>query len=171
MRGTLATTMLSTAGLCLAVGGMLGAALGSWQLIGWALGGEVPVVAEVWRHSGLTGELFVYFFAWLPFVLGAGVALHALVAWLGLGLLLRWSWARPGALALAAFWVIFAALAWLVARAALEDLARGFPERAQFAHEAEFLATVVALLSIAIGLGLALLLVQPDVRARFSAGS
>ena len=171
MRGALATTMLSTVGLSLAAGGALGAVLGAWQLLGWGLGGGVPVVAEVWRHSGLTGDFFVAFFAWLPIVLGAGVLFHALVAWLGLGLVLRRPWARPAALGLAALLIGLPALAWVTARAALEDLARGFPERAAFAHEAEFLATAVALLSIAIGMALALLLVQPAVRAEFSSGS
>ena len=171
MRGALATTMLSTVGLSLAAGGALGAVLGGWQLLGWALGGGVPVVAEVWRHSGLTGDFFVAFFARLPLVLGAGTLFHALLAWLGVGLALRRSWARPGALALAALMIVLAALAWLTARVVLEDLARGFPERAPFAREAEFLATVVALLSIGIGVGLALLLAQPAVRAEFRSGS
>ena len=163
--------MLSTVGVSLAAGGALGTLLGGWQLLGWALGGGVPVVAEVWRHCGLTGDFFVAFFARLPLVLGAGTLFHALVAWLGVGLVLRRSWARPGALALAALMVLLAALAWVTARTVLEDLARGFPERAPFAREAEFLATVVALLSIGIGIGLALLLAQPAVRAEFRSGS
>jgi len=171
MRGTLATTMLSTVGLCLAAGGALGAVLGAWQLLGWVLGGGVPVVAEIWRHSGLTGDFFVAFFAWLPIVLGAGVLFHVLVALLGLGLVLRRPWARPGALALAALLIVLAGLAWVTARTALEDLAHGFPERAVFAREAEFLATIVTLLSIGIGIGLSLLLAAPAVRAKFRSGS
>ena len=163
--------MVSAVGLCLAVGGVLGAVLGAWQLLGWILGGGVPVVAEVWRHSGLTGEFFVAFFASLPFVLGAGIIFHVLLAWLGLGLMLRRPWARPGALGFAAFWIALAALAWLATHAALLDLAHGFPERAAFAQGAEMLATEAALLSIGIGVGLALLLLQPSVRAEFRSGS
>ena len=171
MRGALSTSMVSAVGLSLATAGTLGAVLGSWQLLGWALGGGVPVVAEVWRHSGLTGDLFVAFFAWLPFVLAGGVLFHALVALVGLGLVRRRVWAWRGALGLAALWIVLAALAWLTTRTALEDLARGFPERAAFAHAAEFRATQVALLSIGIGIGLALLLAQPAVRADFRSGS
>ena len=162
--------MLTAVGVCFAGVGLLGALLGSWQLLGWMLSGGVPVVAEVWRHSGLTGDLFVAFFAWLPAVLALGVLYHAVVAALGIGLVARRGWARRGSLGLAALWVAAAVIAWLVVRTALEDLARGDPDRAVFAHSAEALASEVSLLSIVIGIGLAVLLLQPAVRAQFRSG-
>lgn len=163
--------MLTAVGASLTAVGALGALLGSWQLVGWMLSGGVPVVAEVWRHSGLTGELFVAFFAWLPAILALGVLYHALVAGLGVGLLRRRGWARRGALALAGLWVFAAIGAWLTVTTALEDLARGDPERAAFARAAEFLAGEVSLLSMLIGVGLATLLLQRAVRAQFRTGS
>jgi hypothetical protein len=163
--------MLTAVGVCFAGVGTLGALLGSWQLLGWMAAGGVPVVAEVWRHSGLTGDLFVAFFAWLPAVLALGVLYHLFVATLGVGLVWRRGWARRGGLGLAALWISAAVIVWLVVRTALEDLARGFPERAGFAHSAEVLAGEVSLLSIAIGVGLATLLLQPAVRAQFRSGS
>ena len=163
--------MLTAVGVCLAGVGTLGALLGCWQLLGWMATGRGPVVAEVWRHSGMTGDLFVAFIAWLPAVLALGVFYHLLVAALGVGLVWRRSWARRGGLGLAALWVAAAIVAWLVVRTALEDLARHDPQRAAFARVAESLATQVSVLSIVIGVGLATLLLQPAVRAQFRSGS
>ena len=167
----LAITMLSAVGVGLAGVGSLGACLATWQLLGWLLSGGWPTVADVWRHSGLTGELFVAFFAWLPLVLGVAIVFHLIVASLGVGLLWRRPWARRGGLAFALLWIGIAALAWYVAHVALDDLASGYPDRAGFAHAAQLLATQVALLSIAVGAGLAWLLAQPAVRAQFRTGS
>jgi hypothetical protein len=167
----LAATMLTAVGACLAGVGTLGALLGCWQLLGWLLTGGAPILADVWRHSGLTGDLFVAFFAWLPAILALGIVFHLLVAWLGIGLVRRRAWARRGGLLLAAVWVAGAAIVWLVVRRALEDLAAGYPDRAGFAHAAEFLAGEVAVLGAALGAGFALLLLQPAVRAQFRTGS
>jgi hypothetical protein len=167
----LAATMLSAVGMCLAGLGMLGVALASWQLFGWLLTGGLPAVADVWRHSGLTGELMVAFFAWLPLVLGAAVLFHGFVAWLGLGLLWRRPWARRGGLWFAGLWAATAAGAWFLVHAALEDLVRGYPDRAGFARVAESLAGQVTVVNIGLGAGLAWLLLQPAVRAQFRSGS
>jgi hypothetical protein len=167
----LAAAMLTAIGLSLAGLGLVGATLAAWQLAGWLLGGGLPPVAGVWRHSGLTGELFVAFFAWLPELLAGAVLFHAFVAWLGLGLLWRRPWARRGGLWFACAWAATAALSWLVVRAALGDLARGYPDRAGFAAMAGILAGQVALLNVALGAALAWLLLQPAVRAQFRSGT
>ena len=166
----LAVTMLTAVALSFAVLGALGAALAGWQLLGWVLAGSVPLVADAWRDAGLTGELMVAFFRWLPAVLGAAIAFHTFVAWLGLGLLWRRPWARRAALAFAWIWGGLAALALGVARYVLADLARGYPEYAHFAAVAGTLAAEVALVNLALALALVLLLIQPAVRVQFSAG-
>jgi hypothetical protein len=171
MQLALAVTMLTAVGLCLACLGMLGVVLACWQLLGWALTGGLPPVADVWRHSGLTGDLIVALFAWLPLVLGAAILFHAFVAWLGLGLLWRRPWARRGGLMFAGLWAATAAGAWFGVHVALEDLARGYPERAAFARVAESLAGQVTLVNIALSAALAWLLVQPAVRVQFRPGS
>jgi hypothetical protein len=92
------------------------------------------------------------------------------VAWLGIGLFWRRPSARRAALVFAVVWAGLAALAFAVVRYALEDLARGYPEHAHFARVAESLATEVALVNVALAAALMLLLIQPAVRAQFSAG-
>lgn len=166
----LAVTMLTAVALSFAVLGTLGAALAGWQLVGWALAGSVPLVADAWRDAGLTGELMVAFFRWLPAVLGAAIAFHTLVAWLGLGLLWRRPWARPAALAFACVWAALAALALGIVHYVLADLARGYPQYAHFAEVAGSLAVQVALVNLALAAALVLLLIQPAVRVQFSAG-
>ena len=166
----LALTLVTTVGLAFAVLGTVGAGLAGWQLTGWLLLGNVPQVADAWRHAGLTGQLFVALFDWLPLVLALAIAFHAFVAWLGVGLLWRRPGARRTALAFACGWAGLAVLGWLAARLALADLARGYPERAAFAHAAGALATEVTLLNVGLAVLLVLLLVQPAVRAQFSAG-
>jgi len=171
MQLALAMTMLTAVGLCLAALGTLGVVLACWQLLGWALTGALPVIADTWRHAGLTGELMVAFFAWLPLVLAVAIAFHACVAWLGVGLLWRRPWARRAGLVFAAVCAVTAGGTWIGVHAALEDLARGYPERAGFARVAEALAAQVGLASIALSAALAWLLVQPAVRAQFRPGS
>jgi hypothetical protein len=166
----LAVTMLTAVALSLAMLGTIGAGLASWQLLGWAVAGSLPVVADAWRDAGLTGELMVALFDWLPLVLGAAIVFHSAVAWLGVGLLWRRPWARRAALGFAIAWGAVAALAFAAARFALEDLARGYPERAHFAHVAQGLAAEVALVNLGLAAMLVLLLIQPAVRAQFSAG-
>ena len=166
----LALTLVTAVGLAFAVLGTIGACLAGWQLTGWLLFGNVPQVADAWRQVGLTGQLFVALFAWLPLVLALAVAFHAFVAWLGVGLLWRRAGARRVALVFAASWAGLALLVWLAARLALADLARGYPERAAFARVAATLATQVTLLNVGLALLLVLLLAQPAVRAQFSAG-
>ena len=166
----LAVTMLTAVGMSLATLGTLGAGLAAWQLLGWAVAGSSPQVADAWRDAGLTGELIVGFFGWLPLVLGAAIVFHTFVAWLGVGLLWRRPGARRTALAFACGWAGLAVLGWLAARLALADLARGYPERAGFAQAATALATEVTLLNVGLAVLLVLLLVQPAVRAQFSAG-
>ena len=61
-------------------------------------------------------------------------------------------------------------LALGVARYALADLTRGYPEHAHFAAVAGSLALEVALVNVALAAALVLLLIQPAVRAQFSAG-
>ncbi len=170
MHVALAVTMLTAVALSLATLGLLGAGLAAWQLLGWLTFGSVPMVADAWREAGLTGELMVGFFRWLPLVLGAAVVFHGVVAWLGLGLLWRRPWARRATLGFAFAWAAVAALAFGVVRFALEDLARGYPERAHFAHVAESLALEVTLVNVALAAALVLLLIQPAVRVQFSAG-
>jgi hypothetical protein len=163
--------MLNSVGMCLAGLGALGAFLAGWQFAGWASSGAWPTAAAVWRESGLTGQLFVAFFAWLPQLLVAAILFHLFVAAVGTGLLWRRIWAWRGALVLAISWIALAAVAWFVARTALDDLASGYPARAAFARAAEVVASEVTLLSVALGAGLVLLLVHPAVREQFSADS
>ncbi|HXQ63763.1 MAG TPA: hypothetical protein VN787_02815 [Steroidobacteraceae bacterium] len=167
----LAVTMLNAVGLCLAGLGVLGVVLAFWQLLGWAVAGAIPTVADIWRHSGLAGELMVALFTWLPLVLGAAILFHAFIAWLGLGLLWRRPWARRGGVVFAGLWAVTAAGVWFGVRVALEDLARGYPERAGFARVAETLAGQVGIANVALGAALAWLLVQPAVRVQFTPGS
>jgi hypothetical protein len=166
----LAVTIVSAVGLSRAGLGSLGVLLAGWQLLWWVVLGSLPPVADVWRHSGVTGELIVALFAWLPLILLLGIFFHGVAAWLGLGLLWRRSWARRGAIAFAALWIAIAAVAWLVVRYALEDLARGYPDRAGFALAAQALATQVTVLNVGLAAAMVLLLIQPAVRAQFSVG-
>ena len=166
----LALTLVTTVGLAFATLGTIGACLALWQLAAWLLLGSVPQVADAWRHAGVTGQLFVALFDWLPLVLALAAAFHAFVAWLGLGLLWRRAGARRAALAFAFSWAGLAVLGWLAARFALSDLARGYPERAEFARVATTLATQVTVLNVVLAALLVLLLVQRAVRAQFSAG-
>ncbi len=170
MTPALAVTMLTAVALSLATLGTLGAGLASWQLLGWVVAGSLPVVADAWRDAGLTGEIMVALFNWLPLVLGAAIVFHTGVAWLGVGLLWRRPWARRATLALAFTWAAVAALGFAIARFALADLARGYPERAHFAHVAQALAAQVTLVNLVLATLLVLLLIQPAVRAQFSAG-
>ena len=167
----LAVMMLSAVALSLIGFGILGAGLAAWQLLGWLLAGQVPLLAASWRNAGLTGELLALFFSWLPALLALAIVFHGFVAWLGTGLLWRRSWARRTALGFTVAWVGLAALGFAVARYALEDLARGYPERASFARVAESLILEVTLVNIVFAAALVLLLIQPAVRAQFSAGS
>ena len=167
----LAVTMVSAVALSLIGVGLLGAGIAVWQLLGWLFAGQVPLLAASWRNSGLTGEFLAMFFAWLPALLALAIAFHCFVAWLGTGLLWRRGWARRTALGFAMAWAALAALGCAVARYALEDLARGYPERASFARVAESLVLEVTLVNIVFAAALALLLIQPAVRAQFSAGS
>jgi hypothetical protein len=169
--GVIAIAMLNAVGLCLAGLGTLGALLAAWQLAGWALLGGPPGVAEVWRHSGLAGDLLVRFFDALPAVLTGAIVFHVFVACLGVGLYRRRRWAWPAGLGLAALWAATAVLSWRLIARALDDLARGFPDRALFAYAAERLATGVAAVSIGLGVVLAWLLLQPAVRVEFRTGS
>lgn len=166
----LAVTMLTAVGLSLAALGALGAGLATWQLFAWLAAGSVPLVADAWRNAGLTGELMVGFIGWLPLVLGAAIIFHTIVAWLGVGLLWRRPWARRATLVFACVWGSLAALAFGVARFALADLARGYPQHAHFAEVAGSLALQVALVNVALAAALVLLLIQPAVRVQFSAG-
>ena len=166
----LAATMLTAVALSLAALGTLGAALAAWQLVGWLVAGHTPLIADSWRDAGLTGDLMVAFFGWLPLVLGAAIVFHTAVAWLGLGLLWRRPWARGATLWFAFLWAGLAALGFGVVHYALADLARGYPERAQFARVAESLAVEVTLVNVALAAALVLLLIQPAVRVQFTAG-
>jgi hypothetical protein len=170
MPAALAVTLVSAIGLSLAALGSLGVLLASWQLLGWIAFGGLPPVADVWRHSGLTGELMVALFAWLPLVLLLAIAFHGAVAWLGAGLVWRRPWARRGAIVFAAVWIAATATAWLVVHHALLDLARGYAARAAFARAALVLANQVTLATIGLATALILLMIQPAVRAQFSAG-
>ena len=166
----LAVTMLTAVARSLAALGTLGAGLAAWQLLGWLTAGSAPLVADAWRDAGLTGELMVGFFGWLPLVLGAAIVFHTVVAWLGIGLFWRRPWARRATLAFSFGWAGVAALTFAVARYALEDLARGYPDRAHFARVAESLAAEVALVNVGLAAALVLLLIQPAVRAQFRSG-
>jgi len=167
----LAVTMLTAVAASLAALGTLGAGLAAWQLAVTLAAGGAPLVADAWRDAGLTGQLLAGFIGWLPLVLGAAIGFHALVAWLGVGLLWRRPWARRAALVFSFAWGGLAALGGGVVRYALADLARGYPQHAHFAAVASALAAEVALINIALAAALALLLIQPAVRAQFSAGS
>ena len=166
----LAVTMVTAVALSLTALGMLGAGLAAWQLLAWLAAGSLPLVADVWRNAGLTGELMVGFIGWLPAVLGAAIAFHLVVAWLGVGLLWRRPWARRATLGFAFAWGGLAVLSLGVVRYALADLARGYPEHAHFAAVAGSLALQVALVNVALAAALVLLLIQPAVRTQFSAG-
>jgi hypothetical protein len=150
MHGALATTMVNAVGLALGFLGVVGAVLAGWQVVGFTIAGGVPAVAEIWRHSGLTGDIIVTFFAWLPQLLAAAILWHLVVAALGAGLIGRRRWAWSGGLAFAVLWTACTAGAWLLSVVALEDLARGYPERASFAHAVEPLAAWVALGNVAV---------------------
>jgi hypothetical protein len=160
-------TIVTAVGLCLAALGILGATLATGQLIAWGLFRGVPVVADVWTHSGLTGDLFVYFFEWLPLWLVLGAAFHAFVGLLGISLWRRRPWARTGAIAFAWAWGVVALLGWAVVWFALDDLQGGYPERAAFAQAVKGLAAQVALINVGLSAGLILLMIQPAVRAQF----
>ena len=170
MTASLARSMLTAVALSLAGLGALGAGLSCWQFF-VMMEGVRPVVADVWRHSGLAGELLVRFFDALPSVLAGATVYHLLIAVLGIGLARRRAWARDGGMGLGLFWVASAAVAWAVARYALEDLARADPGRAGFARVAESLAAQVALVNVGVGAALLLLLIQPAVSAQFRSGS
>lgn len=162
----LAPSMVTAVGLSLCVLGAIGATLASWQLFAWFVTGG-PVVANVWTHSGLTGDLFVAFFRWLPLWLLLAVAFHAFVAWLGFGLFWRRVWARRAAIGFAFAWGALALLGWAVAWYALDDLQRGYADRAAFALAVKGLAMQVALINVGIAAGLVLLMIQPSVRRGF----
>lgn len=163
---SLLPAIVTAVGLSLAGMGALGAVLSAWQLAAWfATGG--PTVAAVWEHSGLTGRMFVAFFRWLPAWLALGVAFHALVAWLGAGLLRRRRAARRGAIAFAFGWAALALAGWAAFWVALDDLERGFPDRAAFAAGVKPLVAQVSLFNVGVAAALVLLLIQPVVRREF----
>lgn len=162
----LAPTMVTAVGLCLGVLGVVGATLGSWQLVAWFLTGG-PVVASIWQRYGLTGELFGAFFRWLPLWLALGIAFHVFVGWLGFGLSWRRPWARRRTIVFAFAWGAIALLGWAGLWFALDDLQRGYPDRSAFAVAAKALAAQIALLNVGLAAGLVLLLIQPSVRAQF----
>jgi hypothetical protein len=162
----LAPTMVTAVGLCLCALGGIGATLATWQLFAWFVTGG-PVVANVWQHSGLTGDLFVAFFRWLPLWLVLAVAFHAYVAWLGFGLFWRRAVARRHAIGFAFAWGGIAVLGWAGVWFALDDLQRGYPDRAVFAQTAKLLASQVALINVGVAAALVLLMIQPSVRAQF----
>jgi hypothetical protein len=158
--------MVTAVGVCLCALGAIGATLAGWQLFAWLLTGG-PVVASVWQHSGLTGDLFVAFFRWLPLWLVLGAAFHAYVAWLGFGLFWRRPAARRRGIAFAFAWAAIALLGWAGTWYALDDLQRGYADRAAFAAGVKLLVAQVALLNVGIAAALVLLLIQPSVRAQF----
>lgn len=166
---SLAPSMVSAVGACLAVLGFLGVAFATWQLLAWALWRGAPVLSEVWSHYGLTGGLFATFFDWLPLWLLLAIAFHAVVAKLGLGLYWRRSWARRGAIRFAWAWAALAVLGWAAVWYALDDLQRGYPDRAAFAGVAKMVLMQVSLLNLGLSATLILLMIQPSVRAQFEA--
>ena len=170
MPAALAIIMLTAVALSLVGLGSLGACLAAWQLAGFVLFGGAPPVADGWRHAGLTGELLVGLFAWLPALLVSAVVAQALIAWLGLGLLWRRPWARHGTVALAMLWATLAGCGWAMAHYALADLARGYPQHAAFAHAAAVIAGQVAFVNVGLATTLVVFLIQPAVRAQFTAG-
>lgn len=163
----LASTMLSAVGLCLCVLGTLGATFATWQLFAWGVLRSTPVLAEAWLHAGLTGELFVALFEGLPLWLALGVAFHTFVAWVGYGLWWRRPSARRAAIGFAFGWAALALAGYAGVWYALDDLQRGFPERAAFAAAVKVLALQVSLINVGLSAGLLLLLNQPGVRAQF----
>ena len=166
----LAVTMVTAVGLSLAILGSLGALLAAWQLCLWLGAGAIPAVADVWRHSGVAGAYLVRIFAWLPALLLAAIVLQAAVAALGWGLLRRRPGARVATIAATACGLAVAGGIRLCVHLALVELARDDPARAGFALAADSLATQVLLVMIAAAAALVLLLIQPAVRAQFSAG-
>ena len=166
----LAVTMVTAVALSLVILGALGAVLAAWQLYVWSAAGGAPAVAEVWRHSGIAGDYLVQVFAWLPAVLVAAVLFQGAVAGLGLGLLRRRPAARRALIALTLLWVLAVVAVRALVHDALADLALRSIERASFAVAADALATQVMLVMVAAAAALVLLLVQPAVRAQFSAG-
>lgn len=163
----LALPMVSAVGLTLLGLGSVGAMFAATQLSAWLYFGATPVLAPAWLQAGLAGQVYAWFFAALPAVLAAGLLLHACVALLGLGLYRRRPWARPAGLALAAVWALSAVAGWAFAQHVLEDLARQSAALAVFATGARWLATQVALLSLAVAAALLVLLMQPAVRRAF----
>lgn len=164
---SLAPSMVTAVGACLAVLGFLGAVLGTWQLLAWALWRGAPVLSEVWSNYGLTGGLFAAFFDWLPLWLLLGIAFHAYVGKLGMGLFWRRAWARASAIRFAWTWAALAVLGWAALWYALDDLQRGYPDRAAFAGVAKLLLMQVSLLNLGVSAVLILLMIQPSVRAQF----
>lgn len=164
---SLAPSIVSAVGACLAVLGILGATFATWQLLAWALWRGAPVLSDVWSHYGLTGGLFAAFFNWLPLWLLLGVAFHAFVARLGYALFRRERWARRGAITFAWGWAALAVLGWAAVWYALDDLQRGYPDRAAFAGVAKVVLMQVTLLNLGLSAALILLMIQPSVRAQF----
>ena len=163
--------LVNALGLTFAGLGALGVVLAGSQLLTWLFGAARPMLAPVWQHAGLTGSLLRAFFDWLPLILIAAAAFHGYVAWLGLALYRGRTWARRGALVFASAWAGFGAASWLLVRFALSDFATSDPARTSFALAAGALANQVAGLNLLLAALLALLLHQPAVRARFSAGT
>ena len=164
--GALAPTMVTAVGFCLGALGAIGATLASWQLLAYLLTGG-PVIAGVWRQYGLTGALFGAFFRWLPLWLVLGAAFHACLGWLGFGLFSRRPAARRRTIAFAFAWGALALLGWAGFWYALDDLQRGYPDRAAFASAVKALTAQIALLNVGLAAALILLLIQPSVRAQF----
>jgi hypothetical protein len=164
--GALAPAMVTAVGFCLGALGLIGATLAGWQLLAYLLTGG-PVVATIWQQYGLTGELFGAFFRWLPLWLALAVAFHAFVAWLGFGLFWRRPWARRRAIVFAFVWGAIALLGWAGLWFALDDLQRGYPDRAAFAAAVKPLTAQVALLNVGLSAVLILLMIQPTVRTQF----
>jgi hypothetical protein len=164
--GALAPTMVTAIGFCLGALGLIGATLAGWQLVAYLVTGG-PVVASIWHEYGLTGELFGAFFRWLPLWLALGGAFHAFVAWLGFGLFWRRPWARRRAIAFAFVWGAIALLGWAGLWIALDDLQRGYEDRAAFAAAVKVMTAQIALLNVGLSAALILLMIQPSVRAQF----
>lgn len=158
--------MVTALGFSLGALGLIGATLASWQLLAYLVTGG-PVVASVWQQYGLTGALFGTFFRWLPLWLGLGVAFHLYVGWLGFGLFWRRPWARRRAIGFAFAWGALALLGWAGLWVALDDLERGYADRAEFAAAVKLLTAQVALLNVGLSAALVLLMIQPSVRAQF----
>jgi hypothetical protein len=163
----LALPMVSAVGLTLLGLGSVGAAFAAMQLSAWLYFGAMPVLAPVWLQAGLAGQVYAWFFASLPALLAGGLLFHVFVALLGLALYRRRPWARPAGLALAVVWALSAVAGWAFAQHVLEDLARQSAALASFATGARWLATQVALLSLAVAVALLVLLMQPAVRRAF----